>query len=317
VSLLKPKGVVPTAKKIVDEYPKRMFLGLQKCSEMIKRDTIRQLQRLKSRQSRKYNVRMTRVLCLFMMTSFLLFCLWCEVSYGDRSVLMERELLIDKYHKIEKELKNGSSATPFYLESSMTQNASCVDIYGTLKYPFDIVENALQLPANWCDIVLLHTDVRACTYKKVNDRWLLTLYTVKKFQDPLEDAYQMKFEYHVISQQVGLFAVSLSAPEGPFGTKDHRIGFEVLPLDEGRTFVHLRYSLSYSPLGYLLMKTYSSIFGGGRIGFSVIDTDRDGNPVYVGGLRAQSKAMCSAIILPFSPTWIPLRFLLNNDLRNE
>jgi hypothetical protein len=196
-----------------------------------------------------------------------------------------RQSLIDKYHKIEKELKKGSSPIPFYLESSMSQNASHVDIYGTIKHPFDIVENGLQLPTNWCDIVLLHTEVRASTYKKVNDTWLLTLYTVKKFQDPLEDAYQMKFEYHVIAQQPGFFAISLSAPGGPFGTKDHQIRLEVLPLDEGTTFIHLRYSLCYSPLGYFLMKTYFSIFGGGRIGFSVIGTDRDGNPVYVGGLR--------------------------------
>ena len=229
-------------------------------------------------------MRMTRVLFLFMVISFFLFYQWCEISYGDDSLRMERESLIDKYHQIEKELKKSSSAIPFYLESSMSQNGSHVDIYGTIKYPFDIVKNGLQLPTNWCDIVLLHTEVRACTYKKVNDTWLLTLYNVKKFQDPLGDAYQMKFEYR-ITQQLGFFAISLSAPEGPFSTKDHQIGLEVLPLDEGRTFIHLRYSLRYSPLGYFLMKSYFSIFGGGRIGFSVIGTDRDGNPVYVGGLR--------------------------------
>jgi hypothetical protein len=33
------------------------------------------------------------------------------------------------------------------------------------------------------------------------------------------------------------------------------------------------------------MKSYFSISGAGRIGFSVIGTDSDGNPVYVGGLR--------------------------------
>ena len=33
------------------------------------------------------------------------------------------------------------------------------------------------------------------------------------------------------------------------------------------------------------MKSYFSIFGGRRVGFSVIGTDSDGNPVYVGGLR--------------------------------
>ena len=167
----------------------------------------------------------------------------------------------------------------------MSKNASHVDIYGTIKYPFDIVKNELQLPTNWCDIVLLHSNVRASTYKKVNDTWLLTLYNVKKFQDPLKDAYQMNFEYRVIAQRIGFFAISLAAREGIFSTKDHQFRLEAIPLDEERTFIHLRYSYRYSRLGYFLMKSYFSIFGGGKIGFSVIGTDSDGNPVYVGGLR--------------------------------
>jgi len=95
----------------------------------------------------------------------------------------------------------------------------------------------------------------------------------------------MNFKYRVIAQQPGFFAISLAARKGPFRTKDHQFGFEVIPLDKDRTFIHLRYSYRYSRLGYLLMKSYFSIFGGGRIGFSVIGTDSDGNPVYVGGLR--------------------------------
>lgn len=141
---------------------------------------------------------------------------------------------------------------PFYVESSVSKNASHVDIYGTIKYPFDIVENELQLPTNWRDIVLLHSTVRPCTYKKGNDTWLLTLYNVKKFQDPLKDAYQMNFEYRVIAQQPGFFAISLAAREGPFRTKDHQFGLEAISLDQARTFIHLRYSYSYSRLGYSL-----------------------------------------------------------------
>jgi len=227
----------------------------------------------------------TRVLCLFLVISFFLFSQWCEIPYADDSLHTGYESLIDKYHKIEKELEKSSLTIPFYVESSVSKNASHVDIYGTIKYPFDIVENELQLPTNWRDIVLLHSTVRPCTYKKGNDTWLLTLYNVKKFQDPLKDAYQMNFEYRVIAQQPGFFAISLAAREGPFRTKDHQFGLEAISLDQARTFIHLRYSYSYSRLGYFLMKSYFSIFGGGRIGFSVIGTDSDGNPVYVGGLR--------------------------------
>jgi hypothetical protein len=230
-------------------------------------------------------MRVTRVLCLFLVISFFLFSQWCEIPYADDSLHPGHESLIDKYHKIEKELEKSSLTIPFYVESSVSKNASHVDIYGTIKYPFDIVENELQLPTNWCDIILPHSNVRAFTYKKVNDTWLLTLYNVRKFKDPLKKAYQMNFEYRVIAQQPGFFAISLAARKGPFRTKDHQFGLEAIPLDEDRTFIHLRYSYRCSRFGYLLMKSYFSISGAGRIGFSVIGTDSDGNPVYVGGLR--------------------------------
>jgi hypothetical protein len=73
-----------------------------------------------------------------------------------------REALIDKYHKIEKELEKSPFAIPFFIESSVSKNASRVDIYGTLKYPFDVVQNELLVPANCCEIVLPHIKVGAC-----------------------------------------------------------------------------------------------------------------------------------------------------------
>ncbi len=66
-------------------------------------------------------------------------------------------------------------------------------------------------------------------------------------------------------------------------------------------------------LGYFLMKSYFAILGGGRIGFSVIGTDSDGNPVYVGGLRGAVESN----VLRYYLTMIHLRFLLSDDLRNE
>ena len=226
-------------------------------------------------------MRAIRVLCVFLIISFFLSSKWCEISYGNESLPTGRESLIDKYHKIEKELEKSSFAIPFYVESSVSKNASHVDIYGTIKYPFDIVQNELLIPTNWCEILLPHPDIKACTYKKMHDTWLLNIYNVNKFSKPLEDAYQMKFVYHVSELQPFYFDIALTAHEGPSHTKDHQFGFESTPLDDGRTFFHLRYSFGYSTWRYLLMKT----FGGGKVGFSVIGTDSDGNPVYVGGLR--------------------------------
>jgi len=226
-------------------------------------------------------MRMSRVLCLFLIISFFLSSQWCEISYGNESLPTGRESLLDKYHKIEKELEKSTLAIPLYVESSVSKNASHVDIYGSVKYPFGLIKNEFMVPTNWCEIVLPHPGIKACTYEKMHDRWLLNIYHVNKFSKPLEDAYQMKFVYRVSELHHVYFDIALTAHEGPSHTKDHQFGFEATPLDEGRTFIHFRYSFGYSAFGYLLMK----IFGGGKVGFSVIGTDSNGNPVYVGGLR--------------------------------
>jgi hypothetical protein len=234
---------------------------------------------------RKYNMLLTRVLSLFLAISLLLSFGWCEILYGDDSLPAGHEFLIDKYHKIEKELETNSFAVPFYIESFVSKNTSHVEIFGTIKYPFDIVQDELLVPTNWCEFLLPHMNVRACTYKKVNHTWLLNIYNVDKFDEPFEDAYLMKFEYRVSELQSRYFDISLAAHKGPYGTKDHQFGLEATPLDEGSTFIHLRYSFSYSPWVYLLMK----IVGGGKIGFSVTGTDNSGNPVYVDGLRGSAE----------------------------
>ena len=224
---------------------------------------------------------MTRVLSLFLVVSFLLSSQWREISCGEDSLSVGRESLIDKYHKIEKELEKSTFAIPFYIESVVSQNASQVDIYGTIHYPFGLVKNEFLVPTNWCEIVLPHPGVKACTYKKMDDRWLLNIYNVDKLSKPLEDAYHMKFVYRVSELQPVYFDVALTAPEGPFHTKKHEFGLEATPLDEESTFIHLRYSYRYGPLAYLIMK----VFGGSKSGFTVTGTDSDGNPVYVDGLR--------------------------------
>ena len=231
---------------------------------------------------RRKHMRTTSFLLVFLVSLFL-FSQWCEISYGNDSAHIGRESLIDKHNTIEEELAKSPSAVPFFIESSTDKNASIVDVYGTMEYPFQSVQSEFLVPTNWCKILLPHINVRACTYKKVNATWLLNSYNVNEFAEPLEDAYQMKFEYLVSELQQKYFHILLNAPDGPFHTKDHRLELEAIPLDQGRTFIHLRYSFGYSAWVYLVVK----LFGGGKTGFTVVGTDSDGNPVYVEGLRGE------------------------------
>ena len=220
----------------------------------------------------------------FLLLLFFLSCRWEEISYGGDS-LRTAESLIDKYHRIEKELETSSLPIPFHLESAVTNNASHADIYGVIKYPFSIVENELQSSPGWCDILLLNPYVRACTYEKADDIPQFTVYEVKRFNELLKDAYQIKFRYRLPELRPAFFDISLAAPWGPFNTTDHRFSLEAVPLDQGTTFIHLEYSFKYTPLAYLAMNEYISVFDRGKAGFTIRSIDRMGNPVYVDGLR--------------------------------
>ncbi|MBN2654792.1 MAG: hypothetical protein JXR79_06725 [Nitrospirae bacterium] len=189
--------------------------------------------------------------------------------------------LVDKYQIVKNELETNSSSIPFHIESYVSKNASHVDIYSVIKYSFDSVQNEFLVPTNWCEILLPHTNVRACTYNKLDDTWLLNVYNVDKHSDSLEKAYQMKFEYRVSKLQSRYFDILLAAREGPSSTKNHEFELEAIPVDKGNTLIHLRYSYRYSPWTYLLMK----LLGGSKTGFSVTGMDSAGNPVYVDGLR--------------------------------
>ena len=181
-------------------------------------------------------MRAIRVVCLFLVISCFLSSIWCEISWGNESLPAGREFLVNKYHKIEKQLDRNTLAIPIHVESSVTKNASRVDIYGTIRYPFDLIKNELLVPTNWCEIVLPDPDIRACTYEKMHDTWLLNIYNVDEFTKPLEDAYQMNFVYRVSELQPFYFDIALTAHEGPSHTKDHEFGFEATPLNEDTAF---------------------------------------------------------------------------------
>ena len=195
------------------------------------------------------------------------------------------DLLLDTYHRNMARLETNSFGLPLVVESFERGDRVNVDVYGIFDYPFSSVVNMLKIPENWCDIVSLHLNVKACTYKEVPGAELLTFYVGRKVYQSPEDARQVLYRYRIVDQQKGYLDIILLAANGPFGTKDHRMRFEALPLDRGRTFVHVSYAYSDSAALRLAAKVYFATLGRSKVGFTVTGTDRNGKPVYIGGPR--------------------------------
>ncbi|MDA8412256.1 MAG: hypothetical protein M0023_00520 [Desulfobacteraceae bacterium] len=196
-----------------------------------------------------------------------------------------KELLLGIYHSNKTRLETSSFGLPLVLESSEQGNRVHVDVYGVFDYPFDSVAGMLKVRANWCDIVSLHLNVKACTYGELPGDRQLTFYIGRKVYQAPEDAHQVTYDYRIAKQQPGYLDIVLSAGKGPFGTKGHRMRFEALHLDGRKTFVHVSYEYSDSVALRLAAKIYFATLGRDKVGFTVTGTDEHGDEIYIGGPR--------------------------------
>lgn len=194
-------------------------------------------------------------------------------------------VLLSKYPEIKTKLEKNQFGIPVYLESKEEYSSLHVDVYGIIDYPFDGVRDALQSPSNWCDITSLLFNIKACTYRKVSDQWLLTLYSGRKYYQHPKDAYKLDFRFRIAALQPEYMDIALTAKKGPLLTRDHRIRIEAVPLDKGRTFIHFSYDYSYGVLARAAIKSYYATIGRDKKGFSLVATGKKSDPVYVGGVR--------------------------------
>lgn len=195
------------------------------------------------------------------------------------------DLLRDSYRRNMARLETNGFGLPLVVESFERGERVHVDVYGIFDYPFASVVDSLNVPENWCDIVSLHPNIKACTYRKLQDDWLLTLYPGSKEYQPPEEKRNVGYHYRVVSLQRGYLDINLTADTGPFVTKDHRMRFEAVPLDGKRTFVHVSYAYSDSVALRLATKVYFATLGRDKVGFTVTGTDRNGKSEYIGGPR--------------------------------
>jgi hypothetical protein len=194
-------------------------------------------------------------------------------------------MLRDTYTKNRAKLTTSNFGVPLFLNSFEQSSRVNVDVYGVFDFPFNSVVSALKVPSSWCDIVSLHPNVKACTYSKEPASGQLTFYIGKKVYQPPEEARHVRYQYRTVVQQRGYLDILLTADEGPFGTENHTMRFEALPLDGGKTFVHVSYAYTDSVALRLAEKAYFATLGRDKVGFTVTGTDKSGLPVYIGGPR--------------------------------
>lgn len=177
-------------------------------------------------------------------------------------------------------------AVPLDVHSSERGGRVEGDVDGRLDYSFARLRAAFEDPGVWCAIVALHLNVKSCVHlRRGGTTWLRVYNGRKDFQRP-EDAVVSEYAFTARESGARRLVVVLTADEGPYGTRDHRIELVLEPAaNPAYTHLVLRYRYRVSYLARASLQVYLNTVARGKIGFTVTGEDARGEPVYVKGLR--------------------------------
>jgi len=183
------------------------------------------------------------------------------------------------------ELAANAFGGPLVLQSQEAAHRIEGEVYAVLEHPFGAVSAALADPARWCEILILHLNTKYCRRAQEQGATKLDVRVGKKQPQSLRSAAQLAFAWRVPVAQADYFAVQLDAPDGPYDTRHYRLFAEAVPLDGGRTFLHMGYALSYGGASDLAMQFYLGTIGRDKVGFTRVKPPRSENDGFVGGMR--------------------------------
>ncbi|HUP30845.1 MAG TPA: hypothetical protein VM122_11765 [Usitatibacter sp.] len=181
-----------------------------------------------------------------------------------------------KYAELRASLERNQFGRPVHLDSSESGGQLKGEVHALLAHPFAKVRDGLASATSWCDILTLPFNVKRCESTGGN---ALALYIGRTRETPLAQCVRIDFRYSAVVVSDDLLKLQLEAPNGPLGTKNYRIVLDAVPLDSGRTFMHMSYGYGYGTVSKIAMQAYLSTTGASKVGFSS-EGDR-----LVGGMR--------------------------------
>lgn len=195
--------------------------------------------------------------------------------------------LLATYRRLAGQLERSGFGRPLLLDSAETRDGLQGDIHAVLDHPLAELRAALTGPAQWCELLSLHINNRRCRVGRAEQGAgdMLTLSVVRRYDLPVEDAFELPFSYRVASAAPEHLAVDMAAGRGPLGTSNYHVVLEAVALDERRTFVHFSYAYDHNAMVRLATQAYLAIFGSRKVGFTVVGNAPDGRPTYIAGLR--------------------------------
>ena len=191
-----------------------------------------------------------------------------------------------QYEQLEPQLSRSPFLRPIVLSSVDDTEHPTGEMHAVVQHGFATLSVARRSADAWCELLTLPANVKRCVVEDdAAPGALLHMAVGRKFDQPIEDAYALDFNFQVIAAQPQYLLVEMSAAKGPMGTSQYRLTLEAVPLDARRSFVRLRYAYVNNLAARVATSAYLATSGRDKVGFTIVGREGNGEPRYVGGIQ--------------------------------
>ena len=208
---------------------------------------------------------------------------WCLASAGAaQAVSTEAAALLVRHDSLRASFASSPFQQPLLLQAAPGDDALKGEVYAVIDQPFHLTGSALQDRARWCDVLILHLNVKQCRVRGGSET--VSLLVGRKFEQPQGAGRAVEFAFRVLSAGPDYVRVQMAAETASSDARD-QIVLEAAPLDDKRSFLRVSYAYVFGAIERMAMQAYLSTLGRDKIGFTANGTGADGKPAYVGGVR--------------------------------
>jgi hypothetical protein len=193
--------------------------------------------------------------------------------------------LVNSWAAVRDKLSASPLGRPLLVTSQEDSSNVRGDVHAVIEQPLEAILSALRSSTRWCEILLLHLNVKDCQLRGNEADAVLSVAVGRRHDQALDSAQRIDFVFRAASNRADHLAAAMSAEVGPFGTRNYRISVGAVAIDAKSSYLHFAYSYSFGTVARLSMQTYLATAGSSKVGFTVVERDAEGKPIYIAGLR--------------------------------
>jgi hypothetical protein len=176
-------------------------------------------------------------------------------------------MLAARHVALADELARSPFSLPLVVRSRDEGAVAEGEIVGLVPHPYAAFAAAFAAPRAFCDVAVLHPNVKGCMPTRVNGEDRVTLYAGRKHYEPTERAYTQEFVATAPQVSDRYLRLVLRAPDGPLDTRDYVFTLEAMPAGDA-TFIAVRYAYRSSFASRAATAGYLATAGSGKTGFT-------------------------------------------------